>query len=414
MKKAIVSSEKILASLLVFLFQLALINQSLLQAQLVKDPIHSISVTTIYKGRDSGITWFLPRVCPINNQKTNTAFMTMQAITGSDYYGPVHYVQSIDNGLSWSQPQLVPGLGRRPVDDDMEEAVSDVISQYHNKTKTLISIGEILYYKKGKFFKEQPPRFPVYLIRDRTNHWSQRKKLEWEDARNTAIYGSGSSQFVILPNGDLLIPVTFRSKEKKDCSVSTLLCSYDGTTIKVKKVGVELMHSVNRGLLEPQLIIFQGLFYLTIRAEDGKGYVSTSKDGLNWSAIKSWSWENGVELAMSTTQQHWMKHGQDLYLVYTRKTKENVNVLRWRSPLFMAKVDPVKLNIIQSSERVVFPLIGDGINDPKQVPQYGNFHVANLNEKETWITSGEVIQANYKGDLLMARIIWKVADTHFQ
>ena len=379
---------------------------ALIDSKASADPIKSIKISTLTKGRDSGTTWFLPRVCSVPNNNGVKAFMTLQEITGSDYYGPVHWSES-SNGKNWSKPVAVPGLGRKLLENEVEEAVSDVISQYHPKTNTLLSIGEILYYKKGKFFREQPPRFPIYITRDSLGNWSERKKLEWNDPRNSAIYSAGSAQFVVLPNGDLLIPVTFRNKEKVDCSVTTLLCSFDGKTISVKKAGVTLNNTVLRGLLEPQLIQLGAIFYLTIRAEDGYGYVSESTDGLTWSKPMAWAWEDGNALTMSTTQQHWMTHGKDLYLVYTRKAEDNANVMRWRAPLYLAKVNRSTMHLMQQTERIVFPLVGDGINSPKLVPQYGNFHVTNIGNNESWITSGEVIQANFKGDMLMGRVTWK-------
>lgn len=56
----------------------------------------------------------------------------------------------------------------------------------------------------------QPPRYPVYVMRDARGVWSEREKLEWDDPRGGAIYSTGSSQYLVLKNGDLLIPVCFR------------------------------------------------------------------------------------------------------------------------------------------------------------------------------------------------------------
>jgi hypothetical protein len=271
----------------------------------------------------------------------------------------------------------------------------------------MIALGEIIYYRDGRYFPEQPPRYPVYLTRDANGVWSERKKLEWNDPRGGAIYSTGSSQYLVLKNGDLLIPVCFRSKERVDYGVTTLLCSFDGHTIKIKRVGSELNNPVKRGLLEPQLAYFDNRYLLTIRAEDGYGYVSVSTDGLQWSKPVSWKWDDGEALAMSTTQQHWLTHSDGLYLAYTRKAEENVNVMRWRAPLYLAQVDATTLRLVRSTERIVFPLVGDGINDPTNVAHYGNFHVTNVSRQETWITCGEVIPANFRGDLLLARVKWR-------
>ena len=110
---------------------------------------------------------------------------------------------------------------------------------------------------------------------------------------------------------------------------------------------------------------------------------------------------------MSTTQQHWLTHSEALYLVYTRKDAQNAKVMRWRSPLWMAQVDPVTLRLKRSTERIVFPLVGDGVNDPNKVALMGNFHVTNVSPHESWVTVGEWQPRNQiHGDLLLARIRW--------
>jgi hypothetical protein len=387
----------------VFLAAALLASVATEQPNLIAD----IERVTLHKGRDGGVTWFLPRICMVPQAKGSTALMTLQTISGSDYYGPVHWRESKDLGQTWSAPQPIPGFGRRPFSGDIEEAVSDVLPTYHAKTNKVIAVGEIIYYREGRYFPEQPPRYPVYAVRDADGNWSARRKLEWDDPRAGAIYAAGSSQSLVLKNGDVLIPVSFRSKERPDYAITSLLCSFDGEQIRVKRAGTTLTNPVKRGLLEPQLTFFDNRYLLTIRAEDGYGYVSTSADGLAWSAATSWKWEDGEPLAMSTTQQHWLTHSDGLFLAYTRKAAENANVMRWRAPLYLAQVDRKTLRLIRATEQIVFPLVGDGLNDPTHVPHYGNFHVNNVNAQESWITAGEVIPANFRGDLLLARVKWR-------
>ncbi len=77
---------------------------------------------------------------------------------------------------------------------------------------------------------------------------------------------------------------------------------------------------------------------MTIRAEDDRGYVTTSLDGLHWGQQRAWCWDDGEPLVMSSTQQRWLVHSDALFLVYTRRTAENARVVRWRAPLFVARV----------------------------------------------------------------------------
>lgn len=371
-----------------------------------RDLIASIERVTLHKGRDGGVTWFLPRICMVPRKRGATALMLLQTIAGSDYYGPVHWRESRDEGKSWSEPQPIPGFGRRPYSGDIEEAVSDVQPTYHAKTNTVLAVGEIIYYRDGRYFPEQPPRYPVYAVRDAAGNWSARRQLEWNDPRGNAIYAAGSSQSLVLGNGDVLIPISFRSQGRTDYGVTTLRCSFDGRELKVKQTGGALHNAVKRGLLEPQLTFFDNRYLMTIRAEDGHGYVSTSADGLQWSDAVPWKWDDGEALAMSTTQQHWLAHSEGLFLVYTRRAEENANVMRWRAPLYLAEVNRKTLRLVRASERIVFPLVGDGINNPAHVPHYGNFHVNNAGARESWIAAGEVIPANFRGDLLLARVRW--------
>ena len=122
----------------------------------------------------------------------------------------------------------------------------------------------------------------------------------------------------MLPDGDVLMSFTFGVKGKPR-DVCGVLCSFDGSDLVIKKTGPALSNSKGRGLLEPSITRFQNRIYLTIRAEDNRGYVSVSDDGLNYAPQQAWAWENGEPLDMSTTQQHWLTHSDGLFLVYTRK-----------------------------------------------------------------------------------------------
>ena len=147
---------------------------------------------------------------------------------------------------------------------------------------------------------------------------------------------------------------------------------------------------------------------MTIRSEDGKGYVTTSPDGLSWKEPVPWAWQDGEALTMSTTQQHWLTHSETLYLVYTRKSAENATVFRWRAPLYLAAVDRKTLRLVRETERVVFPIKGDGVKDRAKVAYSGNFHTMPLSPNESLITDCECFPANgFKGDQLQARIRWK-------
>lgn len=368
--------------------------------------IRRIERQTIWRGRDGGTTWFHPRVCAIPGRR-RALFMTLQSISGSDYFGPVHWSVSHDLGKNWSDPRPIPGMGRVTNPDGVEEGACDTVPEYHPQTRTVLAMAHNVYYKDGKLTRPAERRWPVYIVRDSAGRWSGLRKLEWNNPDASAMYTSGCSQRVTLATGDILVPLSYAPLGRADRAVCTALCSFDGRTLKIQRTGNEHRLAVKRGLLEPSLAVVAGRYYMTIRAEDNRGYVTVSGDGLQWERIRPWSWDDGSPLTLSTTQQRWLAHSDGLWLVYTRKDPSNVNVMRWRAPLYVAQVDLKKLQLIRATERIVFPISADGVNSPKDVAHLGNFHVNAATQDFSLVTAGETIPAHgFRGDTLAARIYW--------
>lgn len=377
------------------------------------DLIESITVQTLHQNQEGsdGQTWFHPKACMIPGQNGNPplALMTKQIIEGSDYFGPVHWSVSNNQGSTWSKASPIPALNRIPVTDNdgLMAGVCDVVPEYHAPTDTVLALGQVVFYRGAKFSgNDQLARYPVYAVRRSDGTWSERRNLEWNDPRGSFIYSNNCGQRWNLPNGDILLAFTFGPESKKR-SVAGVLCSFDGELLKIKRVGPALKLAHQRGLLEPSITRFQGKFYLTIRAEDDRGYQSLSEDGLSWQEKKPWQWDDGELLTMSSTQQHWMTHSDGLYLVYTRKDESNVNVIRWRAPLYIARVDTEKRHLIRASERVVIPMSDNGIIQPDKVALMGNFHITHASAKESWITVGDWLPRHgARGKMHLASIHW--------
>lgn len=374
--------------------------------------ITSISKETLWQNRDGeSQTWFHPRACMMPDSTGRPmAMMTLQAIGGSDYFGQVHWSKSTDLGKTWSEPEPIAAFGRDSVpgrEDDLKAAVCDVVPQYDPVSNSLLAMGHVVFYK-GDYFarKEQLSRYPIYATRNQDGDWSQRKILKWDDPRTSNIYSNGCGQRVVLPDGDVAMSFTF-GPEEVNRMVSGVRASFDGELLKVKEVGPAIHNDKGRGLLEPSVTEFDGKFWITMRAEDNLGYVSISDDGINYDDKQAWTWDDGTPLDMSTTQQHWLTHSDGLFLVYTRKDDSNENVMRWRSPLWVAQVDTDRRCLIKSTEQAVLPLVGDGIKDADQVALMGNFHVTHASPDESWVTVGEWLPKDgYRGDVLLARIHW--------
>jgi hypothetical protein len=189
-------------------------------------------------------------------------------------------------------------------------------------------------------------------------------------------------QRVDLPNGDILLPIYFKSREQKQYRTTVLRCSFDGEKMSYREQGNELSVLIDRGLYEPSLTRFRDRYYLTMR-NDRAGYVATSPDGLHFDEPRKWLWDDGTELGNYNTQQHWVTHSDALYLVYTRTGANNDHVFRHRAPLFIAQVDVGTLRVLRATERILVPEHG---------ARLGNFGVTEVNENETWVTVAEWMQ----------------------
>ncbi|MCK5805389.1 MAG: exo-alpha-sialidase [Lentisphaeria bacterium] len=372
--------------------------------------IQNIDVTAIWRGRTGNdATWFHPRACTVPGENGAEIIMTLQPVTGSDIFHTVHWTRSRDLGKTWTKPAPIAGFARVRLPDGTDDGVCDVVPEYHARTGKIIAMGHNVYYRNNKLTKPSIDRHPVYVVGDGKGAWSERRVLKWDDPRASSMYTSNCGQRVTLENGDILVPVSFFPRGRKDRFAGSLLCAFDGEFLTVKaSTKKELRNPAGRGLLEPSMVRFENTYYMTIRAEDGHGYVAESADGLEWTGMKAWAWEDGKLLGMSTTQQHWIAHSDGLFLAYTRRDASNAKVMRWRSPIWIAQVDTEKRCLIRATERVVIPLFGDGVKQPAGVPRMGNFHVVSPTPDETWITVGECLPTGgWKGDTFLARVRWE-------
>lgn len=375
-----------------------------------------IQTSVIWQGRSGkDKSYFHPRATPVKNASDQYLLMTLQEMTGSDYFHQVEFSVSRDNGNTWSTPSFIPSLGRTDIGGGISEGVCDVVPDYHPQTGSVLAMGHNVYYKNNKLYDslgdfrpENGPslqRYITYTVYGSDGWTGQRKRLHAEGFEECSMFSCGCSQKVILPDGKLIIPVTFGFFGRKDRMVSSLLCDFDGKKVSVLKKGSVLELPVKRGLLEPSAVLYKGRYHMTIRAEDGNAYVTSSGDGLAWAPIKPWNFDDGSEFITSTTQQHWLLNSNKLYLVYVRKLDYNINVMRWRTPLLISEVDTSKMELVKASEKVLLPLDGDGVNDPNNVPIYGNFHVTHLSDSEAIVTEGSTLpKKGFKGDTFLARI----------
>jgi len=70
-------------------------------------------------------------------------------------------------------------------------------------------------------------------------------------------------------------------------------------------------------------------------------------------------------------------HGDGRLLVYTRRGADNDHVCRHLAPLFMARVEPLRLCVLRATERIIVSERG---------VRLGNFGVVDIGPAETWVT----------------------------
>ena len=303
-------------------------------------------------------------------------------VKGSDTFSAISSASSLNGGETWSE--LVPqkGFARWQLGEQMEETICDFVPVWHHATRKLLGTGQSVRYQHGKVMKVRP-RYTAYSTYDPDSlSWSTPKQLEMPDEPRFRNCGAGSVQRFDEQDGAILLPVYFKVPESNDYSVTVCKCSFDGTDLRYLRHGDEMTVKGGRGLYEPSIAKVNDRYFLTLR-NDATGYVCSSKDGLTFSEPKPWTFEDGQSLGNYNTQQHWVRHNEDLYLVYTRRGADNDHVFRHRAPLFMAEVNQDSLTIKRETEIVLVAERG---------ARLGNFGVMELDDSTTWVVVSEWMQ----------------------
>lgn len=371
----------------------------------------SVQPDVAYQELNKDFCWFHPRAAAIPGfgEKGNPAvIMTIQKyLKVSDYYSGMYFMRTDDLGKTWSGPAEIPELKWHYEPDDTTVSVADVTPGWHEETGKLIAIGiKVRYSKEGKqLLDKSRSHDAAYTVFDpRKNSWTSWKMiLNVPDSTSKFfLVNPGCVQWIVKPDGKILLPIYFSGAELGNCSVTVLECSFDGTTLSYLKHGDEMTIKGGRGLYEPSLALFKGTYYFTLR-NDFKAYVTTSKDGFSWTPIQPWTFDDGSDLGSYNTQAHWLVHSDGLFLSYTRRGANNDHIVRNRAPLFLAQVDPVKLNVIRSTEQVLIPERG---------VMLGNFGASAITKNESWVTDAEYMEGDKpnprgaNGTVWAARVMW--------
>ena len=372
-------------------------------------PRFRIQLEVADHGFDKKTCWVHARagVVPSHGGREPEIVMTMQKLllSGSDVFYALNEMWSEDLGKTWAGPIEHATLGRRDEPNGVEVCICDFTPKWHVATGKLLGIGQSVRYGDNRVLetRRREVAYSVYDPKRRT--WSRWTAMALPaDREDFQDAGSGSAERFDLPNGELLVPIYFKRPEATQYASTVARCRFDGETLSYVEHGSEHTVAIKRGLYEPSLTKFGSRFFLTLR-NDLAGYVTSGTDGLHYGEPIIWRFDDGQELGNYNTQQHWVTHGQGLFLVYTRRGANNDHVFRHRAPLFIAQVDPKRLCVLRETERVLVPEHG---------ARLGNFGVVDVNQDETWVTAAEWMQPvgveQYGSDnrIYTARILWSL------
>ncbi|WZO97079.1 GDSL-type esterase/lipase family protein [Isosphaeraceae bacterium EP7] len=367
------------------------------------------TLETVLTHDDGQFLWYHPRATAVpkaNGDADPDVLITLQKhLSTSDHYSGLSVLDSADMGRTWTGPRPVAELDwvRQPGGVDL--AVADVTPMFHPSSGKVIAVGaQVRYSERGEQLDDQPRAHQTaYAVFDpKTGRWTGWRRIEMPADESFNFAHSACAQFVVEADGSVLLPFYITRSADAPFSVTAVRCTFDGDKLTYREHGDVLGLNVERGLYEPSLIRSGSRYFLTIR-NDRKGYVSASGDGLHYRPVKPWSFDDGEDLGSYNTQQHWLAHGKTLFLVYTRRGANNDHIVRHRAPLFIAQVDPDRLCVIRSTEKVLVPERG---------AELGNFGAAAITAREAWVTVAEGIwndkerSRGAKGAVFTARVAW--------
>ncbi len=368
----------------------------------------TVKLETVMKHDDEKFLWFHPRVAAIPSAKRAfpTVVMTIQKhLRVADYYSGLNVMRTDDLGKTWTKPDPRAELDWVRESDGANVAVCDVTPGWHAPTGKLLMIGaRVRYGKKGEQLQDRSrSQQTAYAVHDpKTGTWSKWKVLKMPSDDRFNIAFSACAQWLVEPDGSLLLPFYFASASSEPHSVTVVQCQFDGQELQYVRHGDEISLDSAGGLAEPSLAYFAGRYFLTIRNK-AKGYVTQGSDGLHFAPIKPWKFDDGLELGSHGTQQHWLSHSEGLFLSYTRRGANNDHIGGHRAPLFIAQVHPETLQVIRKTERILIPERG---------ALMGNFGASAINENESWVTvaegvwSDEARKRGAEGAVFVARVMW--------
>ena len=359
----------------------------------------------------------------VEGEQPKVMIVTQQAKKAfCDYYS-LYQSTSSNLGHTWTKPEPSGTLKREDINAlGDQRVIGDVYPKLHKASGTILGTGKIFFFNHDNLNRKIAGHDQVsYSIFDTdAGDWDGLHLLKLPEKNHQGFplveSNAGCTQRVDLPDGDILLPIRFLTANRRNKNktseeekseewengnylVTVARCGFDGKNLVYKEHGTELMIDKGTGLSEPSLARFKDRYFLTMRATEF-GYVTQGSDGMNYQPVRKWTYDDGEVLDTRNTQQHWVVHSDGLFLVYTRHDANNEHILRYRAPLFIAKVDPERLCLIRSTERILIPENNAAI---------GNFGVVDVTPFETWVVVGETARNGRPFDsarTIVAKLHW--------
>ncbi|MCA9114368.1 MAG: exo-alpha-sialidase, partial [Planctomycetaceae bacterium] len=256
---------------------------------------------------DGQFLWFHPRAVAVprgesansDTRHSPQVWMTLQKhLRTSDHYSGLWLMKSDDLGKTWNGPTARPELDWVRESDSVDIAVADVTPGWHPATRKILAVGaQIRYSREGAQLNDVPRAHQTaYAVVDpATGKCTKWKRLELPAGKLFEVARSACAQFLVEPDGSVLLPFYIAEHPDQPHSVTVVRCRFDGTTLSYQAHGNVLRQDEVRGLVEPSLVKHKGRYWLTIR-HDLKGYVTSSDDGLQYTKPEPWRFDDGTEL----------------------------------------------------------------------------------------------------------------------
>ena len=370
--------------------------------------IERIENEVILNGRGNNQCWLdaAAAVVPPDGvgQMPKVIVESMQLV-GNDI-GPRHYLWTKDLGRTWLPPFESLRVTKKRLRDDVFE-MPWLRPYYHRQTHTLMAFGHTCFVIDDRPLDDN--RFKCECLQWEARHESNMGYTVWRHEREDfddweiVALPEGWPHVVLypvqtheLPDGSILCP--FQVHLEDWCyKAGTVRLTFDGRHLRCAEMSNLLGdESKSGGLCEPSIVECSGRFLLTLRSEygvpenshDGRMYHAISDDGLHWTGLAPWRWDDGSVVETEQTQQHWLKHGDAVFLTYTRKNDHSNGVFRSRAPLWIARVDLDGVTLIRDTEQVLVPEIG---------ARMSNWCVANVTDDQVWVIVDEWLQQRVPG-----------------